>query len=407
MDERSAHLRPLTGLRFVAAFLVLFSHSLLLLGTSPGVLRDAELTMAATGLCLFFCLSGFVLTWNYFDRFVSRPRREQIVSYGLARFARIYPLYALLLLIGIGFSRDTLDHLPSLVGHLFLVQAWAPHYADVERFLPVSWSLSVELFFYAAFPLALAALRRVDDVRTPLLVAAAVALVGVSFAEAFMATSLGAHDLAFADVHSASRWLRFFPPARLPDFLIGCVLARLLARGVRVPGALALAAAAVLPVLWLTPLLTGDYHSATGAGYSAFGWDAVWLGPLSVLLLWAAATPRAPVSRWLSTRTMVLLGGASYALYLTHQFVVLPVSFAIGAVDLPVIARRSPEFPLRIAGVWTLAIMASIGLFLAVEEPARRRLRARLHRADATMEASRAEIDTVNAARAAAYSEKV
>lgn len=47
----------------------------------------------------FFILSGFILTYNYADRWPSVSLRE----YLLARFARIYPIYLLALLLELPF----------------------------------------------------------------------------------------------------------------------------------------------------------------------------------------------------------------------------------------------------------------------------------------------------------------
>ena len=49
----------------------------------------------------FFLLSGFVLTYNYSDRATTLSKRE----FWLARMARLYPVYVLVLAISAGLKR--------------------------------------------------------------------------------------------------------------------------------------------------------------------------------------------------------------------------------------------------------------------------------------------------------------
>jgi peptidoglycan/LPS O-acetylase OafA/YrhL len=78
----------LTGLRVFAAFAVYMSHVRVPI-SAPNWLHAIGQNGSA-GVTFFFVLSGFVLTLNYHDRL--RTRR-QLWSYAVARFARIYPVY--------------------------------------------------------------------------------------------------------------------------------------------------------------------------------------------------------------------------------------------------------------------------------------------------------------------------
>lgn len=72
------------------------------------------------------------------------------IEYLKNRFARIYPVYllAILLIIGIKLGSDV--NVPDLFLSLFMFQSWIPGKALVIN-LP-GWSLSVELLFYVTFP---------------------------------------------------------------------------------------------------------------------------------------------------------------------------------------------------------------------------------------------------------------
>lgn len=107
----------------------------------------------------FFVLSGFILFYNYGD---DRQSPLNATKFWIARFARIYPVYLLgmIVMTPFLFHRWMVD--PRFVTHkivtggvvsLTLLQAWFPHYASLWN--GPGWSMSVEAFCYALFPLLL------------------------------------------------------------------------------------------------------------------------------------------------------------------------------------------------------------------------------------------------------------
>jgi peptidoglycan/LPS O-acetylase OafA/YrhL len=87
----------LTGLRFFAALYVVLFHQETTFAAGHHFSKPL-LTFLGHGylaVSLFFVLSGFVLTYNYADRW-SETRFSKFL---LSRFARIYPVYALTLLL--------------------------------------------------------------------------------------------------------------------------------------------------------------------------------------------------------------------------------------------------------------------------------------------------------------------
>src|SRR5262249_31630529 len=97
--------------------------------------------------------SGFVLTYTYTR---SNPAQLDRSAFWTARFARIYPVYALSLVLAVPtfFTIDALAHpLPTaavVVPVALMIQAWFPLIA--QAWLSPAWSLSAEAFFYAVFP---------------------------------------------------------------------------------------------------------------------------------------------------------------------------------------------------------------------------------------------------------------
>ena len=100
---------------------------------------------ANTGVSYFFILSGFVML-------IANQNQTQLdyKQYYLSRFARIYPVYLMGLLL-VWPTAHLLNNVPSLLAHFSLMQAFFP--AWVLDFNLPAWSVSVEVFFYAVFPL--------------------------------------------------------------------------------------------------------------------------------------------------------------------------------------------------------------------------------------------------------------
>jgi len=343
----ASRLPSLTGLRFVAAFVVFGFHLIVVQfvdGGGAGTAMQWIFGQGAVGVSFFFLLSGFVLTWS--ARGDDTARR-----FWQRRFAKIYPnhvvtwvaAFVVALVTGVGVT--ALIAIPNL----FLVQAWFPDPRIHYGMNTVAWSLACEVFFYALFPL----LRRLLVRLTPrsLWPAAAAALFTV------WAVPLVAQTLPEEHQYWAI-WL--FPVARLPEFVAGMVLARIVREGrwpaVGVGPATAFAVVSYVASRWLP----GDVRIVAGTAVS-----------FAILIAAAAAADvDGRPTPWRSPR-MVWLGEISYAFYLVHQLVLRLVSKVMGAAHTVVV-----EIGLALAA-FLLALLASWLLYRAVEVPAMRALRPR------------------------------
>jgi peptidoglycan/LPS O-acetylase OafA/YrhL len=209
---RPAVLPRLTSTRALAAVAVFFAHL-----DKYDILHGLPVTFAYSLLAYFFVLSGFVLTWSTAP---GTPKR----TYYLRRFARIWPNHLTMLFIAL--LVPVTVHAPTLkafVAHLFLVQAWIPDGEVIFGMNGLSWSLSVEVAFYAALPFIVPRLRRLST-RARWLVA------GGIFAADSVVVLLAAHmggNTATAGY--------VFPPLRAGEFILGCVAALEISRGWRLP----------------------------------------------------------------------------------------------------------------------------------------------------------------------------
>lgn len=354
---RARPLPALTGLRFVAAAAVVAFHTTQPhIAGAPRIVRDL-VANGFVGVSLFFVLSGFILVHVYAGE--GRAPAIDRLAFWRARFARVYPAYAVALLFALPVfiaRRHEFEPLwASVLSAPLLLQSWHPHTACAWN-CP-GWSLSAEAFFYAMFPFLIAPLARLS-VR-------ALRWVGLAAIAAALLPPLAYALLAphgMSGVETASPWLHvvmYDPALRLPEFVIGMVAGCLWARGAmpRLPaGAVLLAIVAVLAlgdrlpfVLRVSGLLT----------------------PLFALLVVALADARGLAARALSTGLMIELGEASYALYLVHVPLHAYWDRTLHAFGLDI----RTETALYVAYLAS-AVLLALGVRRFVEEPARRWVRA-------------------------------
>ena len=230
-----------------------------------------------------------------------------------ARFARIYPMHLVGLLLTLPFFAQG-----SLANHVakvaiakegakqlalsaLLVQAWLPaHVLDLNG---PSWSLSVEAFFYATFPLLVRLLGRL---RARGLVAVAV----VAWAAAVTPPLLHHGPAsALAPATHLDLVLLHNPLVRLPDFVIGVVSGLLFLRGKREwSRAPVIATATFLLVL---AILAESDHLPFLLLHNGL------LDPLWALLLFSLAMQKD--RRGIGGDALVRGGHASYSLYVLHK----------------------------------------------------------------------------------------
>jgi peptidoglycan/LPS O-acetylase OafA/YrhL len=294
----------LTGLRFFAALSIVFWHSQGGFFFPYYAFRPFQLDGAVQ---LFFALSGFVLT-------VSRNETKSYIEFMVGRTARIWPthLAAFIFLIAVFYKVDSphwvIDHPRDAGLFIFLLQGWVPNTNIIFNFNGPAWSLSVEMFFYVMFPLCIALLRRNPISRSLLFFAATWATVFI----------VGRQYPMLNEV-----WLGYVNPlTNLCVFSMG-VAAGLVWRDAT-PASTSRATATVFEVAAISAMLLAN--SGFSAPYqvdhpSAIGWFMLTTAaaPTYVLVIFVLARYQGLVGFLLSRRPIMLLGQASFALYLFHQ----------------------------------------------------------------------------------------
>lgn len=379
-------LHALTSVRFVAALAVVLHHYAGFL-PYPAWLA-AVAAQGQAGVCFFFILSGFILTYNYQAWFATGASGDACRAFYRARFARVYPLHLVMLVaatpivLGQWFLMPGAPAAPSFkllgaswLAHLTLLQAWVPSPLLQNLWNAPAWSISAEFFFYLVFPFATAGV--IVKCRRPgqlLGLAAALlaleALVALGTARVF-AGGFDLHGVTAA--HGGLHWVvSAWAPLRVGEFLIGCVVGALFLANQRGPvvllapfshagmrNALLLASLAGAYLLCLLPV-------PDGAGGFAF-WvlrHHVLFVPFFAVTILCLAEGRTLLS-WLLDRPAVqLLGESSYALYLLHALPLMVLGYYV-----------HPVGPLGPLLAMALSVLLAIACFKLVETPARRWLR--------------------------------
>jgi peptidoglycan/LPS O-acetylase OafA/YrhL len=233
------------------------------------------------------------------------------------------------------------------------------------------WSLSVEAFFYAAFPFLVARIAN-WSVSTLIRVTAAIYIATMGLAYLFVA--LHSHPPTWKwepqiDYCMWIAWLGCNPLAHAHEFLMGMAAFVWIReeRSGRRPQALSGSTAVWIAICGIV-LLTA-WHRPIPFMPALAGFH----GPLFALLIYGLAKQRGAVARLLSTPAFVYLGEISYSLYLTHVTVWMNVEGFNR--DHPYIRQDSM---LNVVLCLALAIGVAAACYKFVEEPNRKVLRDRL-----------------------------
>jgi peptidoglycan/LPS O-acetylase OafA/YrhL len=343
---RNDTIPALDGIRAVAALLVLTTHVAFSTGfvQSPGI--GALAARMDFGVCLFFLLSGFLLYRPWARKTLANGSPPKTRVYLRRRFGRIYPAYAALVAVVLGwYATDADVTVEKWVRYLTFTQVYEGGYET--QGLTQVWSLATEVSFYLALPFLawlVGRLCRTGDVRQAVRAHVIVFVLMVAAATAFTVIRT---NTDWIDGYISSSWL----PGYLDWFAAGMGLAALRS-WLHIPSNAGprdrVAAVAGDWVSWVTAGVVLFIASATPiAGaltpfdrfstYSAAGpWAVLWK---HWLYLAAALCFMVPVvlsdrphhyQRAMSSRPMLYLGKISYGIFLWHLLVLELLREALG-----------------------------------------------------------------------------
>lgn len=304
-------LNQLTFTRYIAALTVIFFH----FGNEafPANIKwlHPVITAGPVAVCYFFALSGFIMAVAYYAP--NRPTKSPFNrwKYWFARVARIYPIYAIALLMIIaanlqGEGKDPVTIFLSLT----MLQAWIPGYAMTLN--SPGWSLSVQFFFYLLFPLLLTRVRKHKLDNLP--------IIGIVLWVITQIVQIWLHNLPVYDPETRlHEFIYYFPLMHVNTFILGFIVGVYFGDGklnslANRWNVILLLVTTILIILMLAyentlETMLGfliDYHNGL-------------IAPLFLAFIVLLSFHKGWTTRLLCSPFLILLGESSYSLYILQR----------------------------------------------------------------------------------------
>jgi peptidoglycan/LPS O-acetylase OafA/YrhL len=299
---------PLTSARFLAALYVILFHTAFNSGFAIPHWSKTFLSLGGSAVSFFFVLSGYILATVYLVKEGPLDKKR----FWTARFARVYPLFFVILMLDT--PRILLDRVTrygwptsfwktsvNFVMDVFMLQGWSQAFNAIN--FP-SWSLSDEAFFYAIFPFVGVFIWKMR--------ARSAAAFGVTLYGATLAFLLLLHRIGLKNDFAYN-----MPLLRSSEFVLGIVTGRLHTSALGSERYRSALHRASLPLLLLCSALfcLTCYVKLPIPNPILIG---IFMAPIFVGIILALASNPPIIGTVLSVRLSVLLGEASFALYLIH-----------------------------------------------------------------------------------------
>jgi peptidoglycan/LPS O-acetylase OafA/YrhL len=355
-------IRSLAGLRGVAAYSVLLAHIIDVDCKGDALVHNFSARLAYFSMSLFFVLSGFVIHYNYAQMLKTT---SGIVDFFVARFARLYPLY-LVIIIFYAAQHLNVATTSVIASHATLTQSW---FNTQEAFFAPTWSISTEWFFYVGF-VGIAAsglLARINDpVRCAFLfILIVIATLCIVFLfRVLIVGFISGHSFGLfyhgAVSAPAWYWLTYYSPLlRFFEFGVGVMISLMHRRGsLKISNLIGFSA-----VAWcLLVIVTEDINDEFMKNFQP---NFVYAPAIAIIILYSCQQGN-PVSWLLGMPAIVWTGEISYSVYLfqfiCHGISLLIVNFVIVDIMLTIVITT---------------IVASLS-YRFIEVPARRCIQRRV-----------------------------
>jgi exopolysaccharide production protein ExoZ len=340
-------------LRAIAALAVVFYHDGIEttnICTSIGTPCSYDFWVGGFGVPLFFIISGFIMVMTSWNSFGQAGAPFDFIKRRVIRIVPLYWLITSIAVIGIIISPSmlnvpVLDPLYIAASYLF----WPVTRVNglVRPIANLGWTLNLEMMFYVVFTVALFFSRA----------------RGLILAIGFLAAMsvLQAIGLFGKSGTLQSTPLNFWADPIILNFIMGMIIAVLFRRGVR----LNLIETSMLIVISIFGiLLVGNFSGFLNALPEDHVFNRVTaMIPMLCLVVAATLGPQLNPSRsfW---RAGLLLGDASYSLYLIHPFILRPAA----KIWAKLIGTHLPVWSFTIVGIFA-ALSAGLVLYALVERP--------------------------------------
>lgn len=338
MEFKTKSIIPaLTGLRAVAAWMIFGLHFFPMKNPAVPEILKKIVSQWHIGVDIFFVLSGFLITYRYFGKKIN------IRQYMVNRFSRIYPMY-FLITAGVFMNFLIVNRYWDAEKTIEAVLSFTMTKALFEKYLLTAgisqgWTLTLEEMFYFTAPVYFLLIARKKF--WLIILPVAIFLFGTFLKHA---TATPENTWGFMQENISVYIFEFFA---------GIFLAIFLRRGhlptVRFPVFTAVGSLFLIffPLVFSVSFGTNDIRMAA---------ERIALSCMGVApLLYGLITEKSLLSRFFSTKIMVLLGKSSYVFYLIHK----------GFIAMLIYDYIAPNVVI----IFVILNILSILLFKYIEEP--------------------------------------
>jgi peptidoglycan/LPS O-acetylase OafA/YrhL len=308
----------LTGIRAVAALLVMLTHAAYTTGNYTHGYVGLMYSRMEIGVPIFFVLSGFLLFGPWVKALASGGPSPSVRRYAWHRVRRIMPAYAVTVIAAyLVYHFRTAGPNPGhtwmgFFRNLSLTQIYTDHYlfSYLHQGLTQMWSLAVEVAFYVVLPLLAYLLVVVLCGRRWRPVLLLTGLAGLALLTP--AWLILVHTTDFLP-DGARLWL----PTYLSWFIGGMMLAVLQPMGVRAYAMASVPLAVACFFIVSTPI-GGDPTTSPAEMREALVKVAFYAVIATLMVAPLALGDRGLYAKFLASRPMVFLGEISYEIFLIH-----------------------------------------------------------------------------------------
>lgn len=313
-ESRRPPMPGLTGIRTCLALTILLFHF-----TPSGLRWEAHpwlslypiVDIGYVFVSFFFLISGFILSYNY----AFREKPVNPVDFWMARLSRLYPIYALTMLISTPFLineyhvRSHQQFWTGAIATPLLMQGWFPRLATF--WMTVTWTLSCEVMLYLAFPWLV-------RIKWPKSLTVLVAMFLLFWVVGLVPHSIYIvrnpdHLAGMADRYSDGLWintLKYTPLPYVCTFLAGLTLGHILEQWKP-----AVRGRTVLGVCGFLAAYGFVYHLVPRTPYILIHGGL--MTPIFAMIILGLAGP-GPLEKVFSIPPLLTIGTSTYALYLLH-----------------------------------------------------------------------------------------
>ena len=294
----------LTGFRVIAAWIIFVYHFFPFKNSNhsyPKWIADI-IWEFHIGVDMFFVLSGFLITYRYFDR-----NPIHFKKYMVNRFARIYPMYFIITAIGFGITFINMGWNKELTIQAILSFTMTKTlFADYAHSgISQGWTLTIEELFYISAPFYFILIRKIkggEFLILPILIFVFGTFISYIFKDinnigGFMKNNFSVYIIEFFAGIALALFMRKYTPKLNFITYLGIFSVILYILGI--------------PHLREFPFFKTDIGRFIETGFLSFFGIAPFF--------WGLIYEKTLISKILSLPIMILLGKSSYVFYLIHK----------------------------------------------------------------------------------------